>query len=56
MERCLEVVDASQLPAYLETPNPRTISFYARHGFEVTGVAQSGSCPPVTSMLRPAQT
>jgi GNAT superfamily N-acetyltransferase len=49
---CLAIVDRSRLPAYLETPNPRTIPFYEGHGFEVTGVAQAGSCPPVTLMLR----
>jgi hypothetical protein len=46
------MVDASHLPAYLETPNPRTVPFYERHGFEVTAVSQAGTCPPVTSMLR----
>jgi GNAT superfamily N-acetyltransferase len=45
-------VDADGLPVYLETPNPRTIQFYERHGFAVTGVAQAGACPPVTCMLR----
>jgi len=55
MERCLQIVDASHLLAYLETPNPRTISFYERHGFEVTGDAQAGTCPPVTFMLRAAR-
>ncbi len=55
MEHCLEIVDASHQPAYLETPNPRTIPFYGRHGFEVTGVAQSGACPPVTFMSRTAR-
>lgn len=55
LKRCLAVVDADHLPAFLETPNPRTISFYERHGFEVTSVAQAGECPPVTSMLRPSQ-
>lgn len=49
---CLEVVDASHLPAYLETPNPRNIGFYERHGFVTAGVAQAGRCPPVTSMVR----
>lgn len=49
---CLTHVDADQLPAFLETPNPRTVSFYERHRFEVTGVAQAGTCPPVTMMLR----
>ena len=55
MKPCLQVVDATHLPAYLETPNPRTISFYERHGFEVTGEAQAGTCPPITFMLRAAR-
>jgi ribosomal protein S18 acetylase RimI-like enzyme len=52
LEQCLRTVDASGQPAYLETPNPRTIPFYERHGFERTSVARAGACPPVTSMLR----
>ncbi len=52
MRRCLEVVDASGLPAYLETPNPRTVPFYERAGFCVTAVAQAGACPPITLMQR----
>jgi len=55
MEYCLDVVDASHLPAYLETPNPRNVSFYERNGFEVTGTAQSGTCPPVVFMSRDAR-
>jgi ribosomal protein S18 acetylase RimI-like enzyme len=55
LEQCLAIVDADRLPAYLETPNPRTISFYERHGFEVTSMATAGECPPVTSMLRAPQ-
>jgi GNAT superfamily N-acetyltransferase len=55
MELCLQIVDGTHLPAYLETPNPRTISFYQRHGFEVTGEAQAGTCPPITFMLRAAR-
>jgi hypothetical protein len=43
------------LPAFLETPNPRTIPFYERHGFQVITVAQAGVCPPVTLMLREAR-
>jgi GNAT superfamily N-acetyltransferase len=50
----LAQVDADRLPAYLETPNPRTVPFYERHGFAVVGVARSGACPPVTLMLRRA--
>jgi GNAT superfamily N-acetyltransferase len=55
MKPCLEVVDQTHLPAYLETPNPRTIPFYERLGFKVTGEAQAGSCPPITCMLRQAR-
>ena len=55
MTPCLQIVDDTHLPAYLETPNPRTISFYQRHGFEVTGQAQAGTCPPMTFMLRAAR-
>lgn len=55
IEHGLGLVDASHQPAYLETPNPRTIGFYQRHGFEVTGEARAGSCPPVTFMLRAAR-
>jgi GNAT superfamily N-acetyltransferase len=54
MSHCLDVVDADRLPTYLETPNPRTIPFYQRHGFEVVGTAQAGACPPLTLMLRAA--
>jgi GNAT superfamily N-acetyltransferase len=53
MQACLEVIDQSGLPAYLETPNPRTVAFYERVGFSVTGVAQTGACPPITLMQRP---
>lgn len=55
LKSCLGIVDESHLPAYLETPNPRTISFYKRIGFEVTGEAKAGACPPVTFMLRAAR-
>jgi len=54
LELGLRRVDRDGLPAYLETPNPRTIPFYERCGFEVTGQARSGGCPPITAMLRPA--
>jgi GNAT superfamily N-acetyltransferase len=52
MRRCLEIVDESGLPAYLETPNPRTVPFYERAGFSITTVAQAGACPPITLMQR----
>jgi GNAT superfamily N-acetyltransferase len=55
LARSLERVDADHLPAYLETPNPRTIPLYERHGFEVVGTWLAGECPPMTSMLRAAR-
>jgi ribosomal protein S18 acetylase RimI-like enzyme len=54
LEHGLSIVDAAGLPAFLETPNPRTVSLYERHGFEVVAKPQAGTCPPMTSMLRPA--
>ncbi len=56
MAACLQVVDGTGLPAYLETPNPRTIRFYERHGFRVTGFTQPTECPPITFMLRRPRT
>jgi ribosomal protein S18 acetylase RimI-like enzyme len=55
LQQCLRRVDADHCAAFLETPNPRTVSLYERHGFRVTNVSQAGTCPPVTSMLRAAQ-
>ena len=52
MRSCLEAVDDTSLPAYLETPNPRTIPFYERYGFRVTGSTRTRTCPPITFMLR----
>jgi ribosomal protein S18 acetylase RimI-like enzyme len=55
LRQCLVRVDADHSPAFLETPNPRTVPFYERYGFRVTNVSQAGACPPLTSMLRPVQ-
>ena len=55
MEHCLGIVDGGHLPAYLESPNPRNVSFYQRHGFEVTGEAKAPGCPPVVLMSRAAR-
>ena len=38
--------------AYLESANPRNISLYLRHGFEVLGEFRVGAGPLVTPMLR----
>jgi ribosomal protein S18 acetylase RimI-like enzyme len=52
LEHGLRIVDQTHLPAYLETPNPRTVSFYERYGFGVTAESRAGTCPPVISMFR----
>ena len=55
MRHALEQCDAQHLPAYLESSNPRNISLYLRHGFEIMGRIQVGSSPPLTPMLRTAR-
>jgi ribosomal protein S18 acetylase RimI-like enzyme len=55
MTPCLDIVDRRHLPAYLDSTNPRNVSFYERHGFEVTGERQAGNSPPIVSMLREAR-
>jgi GNAT superfamily N-acetyltransferase len=52
MRPSLEIVDGDHLPAYLDSTNPRNISFYQRHGFSVTGEWRAGTSPPIISMLR----
>ena len=53
----LAVVDESHRPAYLESSNPRNISLYERHGFEVTGRIDIDAADGVfmTPMWRPAR-
>ena len=56
MKHALSRVDEDGLPAYLESSNPRNISLYERHGFEIMGQIQIGSSPPVTPMImQPSQ-
>lgn len=55
MAEALKAVDRDGLIAYLESSNPRNISLYQRHGFEVIGEIQSGSSPVLRPMLRKAK-
>lgn len=55
MAEALKVIDRDGAIAYLESSNPRNISLYKRHGFEVIGEIQSGSSPTVRPMLRKAR-
>jgi ribosomal protein S18 acetylase RimI-like enzyme len=55
MEHALGVCDRDQRLAYLESSNPRNISLYQRHGFEVLGTIQVGTALPLFPMLRKPQ-
>lgn len=52
MTEALKAVDRDGLIAYLESSNPKNISLYERHGFEVIGEIQSGGSPVLRPMLR----
>jgi GNAT superfamily N-acetyltransferase len=48
----LAIGDRDGLPAYLEATSPRSRDFYHRHGFDITGVIQAGTSPPMWAMFR----
>jgi ribosomal protein S18 acetylase RimI-like enzyme len=52
MQHALAVCDRERKPAYLESTNPRNITLYQRHGFEIIGTIQAGSSPPMFPMRR----
>ncbi|MFC3199319.1 GNAT family N-acetyltransferase [Parapedobacter deserti] len=55
LTEALKAVDRDGLAAYLESSNPKNISLYKRHGFEVIGEIQSGGSPILRPMLRSAR-
>lgn len=52
MKHAVAVCDRDGMIAYLESSNPRNVSLYERHGFEVIGEIQVGSSPTMRPMLR----
>ena len=52
MQHALVQCDRDNKLAYLESSNPRNISLYERHGFELLGTIQLGNSPPIFPMLR----
>lgn len=52
MQHALGRCDQDGVLAYLESSNPRNITLYERHGFEVMGQIQIGGAPVITPMLR----
>ena len=49
----LLTVDTDRMPAYLESSNPRNITLYERHGFEITGRIDIDDGVFMTPMWRP---
>jgi ribosomal protein S18 acetylase RimI-like enzyme len=54
LRHSLTGVDASGLPAYLESTNPRNVSLYERHGFRVTDEVTLPDGPVMALMWRDA--
>lgn len=54
LQHALERCDREELPAYLESTNPRNIALYERHGFRALGEIRAGSSPVIVPMLRDA--
>jgi ribosomal protein S18 acetylase RimI-like enzyme len=52
MRHALLPCDRGHELAYLESSNPRNLSLYIRHGFEIVGTIQVGSSPPLFPMVR----
>lgn len=55
MKHALERCDREHKLAYLESSNPRNLSLYIRHGFEILGTLRAGDSPPIFPMLRKAR-
>ncbi|MEO5860439.1 MAG: GNAT family N-acetyltransferase [Pyrinomonadaceae bacterium] len=55
LQHSLTNCDAEEMPAYLESSNPKNIALYEKFGFEQIGVIRSGDAPPMFPMLRKAQ-
>lgn len=55
MKHALELCDREGVTAYLESSSPPNISLYARHGFEILGLIQEDTVPPLIPMVRDPQ-
>jgi len=55
MNHALELCDRDGVRAYLESSSPLNISLYARHGFEILGLIQEDTMPPLIPMVREPQ-
>jgi hypothetical protein len=55
MKHALIQCDRAKKLAYLESSNPKNITLYERHGFELLGTIQVEASPPIFPMLRKPQ-
>jgi GNAT superfamily N-acetyltransferase len=55
LQHALSLIDEARRPAYLESSNPRNLSLYERHGFEVIREIRVRGAPPLFPMLRPSR-
>ena len=55
MRHALARCDGEGKAAFLESSNPKNISLYERHGFELLGRIQVGASPTLFPMLRKAR-
>jgi len=55
MGHTTDIFDRENVMAYLESSNPRNISLYKRHGFELLGTIQTNTSPSIFPMLRKPQ-
>ena len=56
LELGLARADGQRLPVYLETSNPRNLTFYGHFGFEVLQEVDTPGGPPLWTMLRQPMT
>jgi ribosomal protein S18 acetylase RimI-like enzyme len=56
MKHALILCYRDNMPAYLESTNPRNIPLYERHGFKVLDTIQFGTSPQILPMLRKRKT
>ena len=52
MKHVNRILDEKGFQGFLETSNPKNISLYQRHGYEIMGEIKVGDCPVVTPMIR----
>jgi ribosomal protein S18 acetylase RimI-like enzyme len=52
LQHALVMCDQDNKYAYLESSNPRNITLYERHGFELLGTIQVNTSPSIFPMLR----